>query len=558
MLPSMDAFWHRDSGPSGFYDFKQQIVVLPNLFPRPSVVIDHESTHVSVINCSSIGLIQHVSDCARMIGHELHSESVVKKAERVSAVLMRRSEDVHEAAAWFGTELTSLGFESIRAPDRYRAGVLLVLRTILELAQRAPRDDQLTFSGIMHIIDAIATYALSPPILTHYLSSSSDLQPERLERDLRKPANDPNRRFKRLCAEIARTALADVEAWADWVFKRQETKGKAPKLAGANKWFWPSRSSTPMPLSLRPSWDTEKIHVLLRSCCEGKVTLEQARTAWQHYYSLYTCHPDFDRYSHCCLVERPVKVLSATIDRAAGEELLMNMAWVRVSVTEIGSYEGNQRPLGNGEVLILSGSSEFKDKVSMRLSAQDSHLFLAKFVQAGGGIVAVSPYYDFANADFPQQNILADLPHAVMAITDVKSLWVRLALFSEVGIRGSRTIEYLVLPSKYFPEEFGYLLLKPQDLPLPIIVNPIIIRNHKRALSIVDRVRSPFGTRLEPYNGPLGPWVKACGSAVAGAVSAFDRSLEQPPEVLARIAELTDTPEFELSIRQKLARMLAR
>ena len=176
----------------------------------------------------------------------------------------------------------------------------------------------------------------------------------------------------------------------------------------------------------------------------------------------------------------------------------------------------------------------------MQLTTAAARNFLKKFARTGGGIVADGMCYDYGCSDLRGRNVLKDIPHSVMVISDFKSLWIRLAIMNEKGIDGSKVIEYTILPSRMAPNEFGFIILKPQGLYFfPIVFFPCLMRYVDRTLSVAGSIVSPAGTRLAKCDSPLEVWAFGCKPAFEAAIESMERSFEQPELILLEWERLT-------------------
>src|ERR1035437_4044625 len=147
----MDAYWHVGYGPSGFFDNGNHIVVVPNLLPRPNVVVDHETTHCNLVQATTIGFVQLVSQfCA-----SINSTSI---APQLSGYLMASTEKVHEAVAWLGSELMTADAEKLAPPAQYAPLANRIKSAIVKIQDRP-------FSishnqTVMELLDCLGMYAL--------------------------------------------------------------------------------------------------------------------------------------------------------------------------------------------------------------------------------------------------------------------------------------------------------------------------------------------------------------------------------------------------------------
>ena len=173
------------------------------------------------------------------------------------------------------------------------------LQTFTSMAEKTLSDEELDFVRIMRTADAIARYALSPPVVADYLAEGGELRADRLDRDLHKGPNHPMRRFQRLCAAVAAMSFADATAWTNALWEHAK-EGPTTPLAPTKRSVWSLWSRMPVRYSRRPSKELPLIPNMIRSYCGNKISLEQAFSTWKNYGQLFRSSPALDRYSQCC------------------------------------------------------------------------------------------------------------------------------------------------------------------------------------------------------------------------------------------------------------------
>ena len=195
------------------------------------------------------------------------------------------------------------------------------------------------------------------------------------------------------------------------------------------------------------------------------------------------------------------------------------------------------------------------------MKQDDARRFLSTLASSGGGIVVSSGEYNYGDADYEDMSVVRDVPHAVIAMTDIRSLWTRVGILSKNGIAGDKHIEWRILKSKEWPEHFGYLLLKARSRPYPVVVTPVFMHNILRALSVF-KVFEPAvvpGVVAEEASTPSDIWIRGCGRSVLSAMEFFGRSLKQPEEVLTMAKQMM---EAKLPVckteRERFQRVIAR
>jgi hypothetical protein len=138
-------------------------------------------------------------------------------------------------------------------------------------------------------------------------------------------------------------------------------------------------------------------------------------------------------------------------------------------------------------------------------------------------IVVASPNYQYATADFSDVELMRDIPHLVMCITDVNTLWLRLCLF-EGSLGGFTDLEYQTIPSATLGPRYGFLVVKPAAKGFPVLLVPIILSQQSRVLSIF---RSPPEGAKVTIRRSTAPTAAACLGepmcrAIAAAVEIFE------------------------------------
>jgi PDZ domain len=123
------------------------------------------------------------------------------------------------------------------------------------------------------------------------------------------------------------------------------------------------------------------------------------------------------------------------------------------------------------------------------------------------------------------RRILEDIPHAVLHITDVKSLWIRLGIIDDRGLASSRKIKYKFFPSKGAPHDFGYLVLRPDVGSIPLVVVPCLSKFIVRAVSVFESLPSPHRIQVEFSEWPDEAFAFGCEKALTSAFDSFEPNL---------------------------------
>jgi hypothetical protein len=134
-------------------------------------------------------------------------------------------------------------------------------------------------------------------------------------------------------------------------------------------------------------------------------------------------------------------------------------------------------------------------------------------------IVASSVGYDFGVGDYTNVKLLRDVPHVIVAIRDFRSLWYGVG---PRGLRDCGAIEWMAMPSPSGRRHFGFLLLKPADNAFPIVVNPTLVSEYKRAVTVADRWTFESGVHLVEHRGNPYAWMGPMTHAVMTAAAVFE------------------------------------
>jgi hypothetical protein len=534
----MIAYWHRVFSPFGFYDGGQHIVVVPHAAPPPAIVVDHESTHINLVNGTTIGLLQQLCTAATAVRPEVHLAASIAK------ILLRSTEKTHEAVAWFGTEvLSKINGLEVETPPEY-ANLTHELRSAIEKCRGQTYVNwKSAFSSVMAVAEAAGKCALSPGELGRMVCSDRALDDELLERILADPKNNPEKRFRELCDVIRGSQFAKLEKWAHSMWNADGTL-RTSELSGADR------------ITLRAfTRDNVDDNTCARRLSEltGTQSTASSLTEWKLFCALNCFIPSIDRYAQTCVVEKPFLARKVEIPEAHAVEVLGQVPYVIVSAGENLAFERSS-PLMGQEVSIAVGPrikmsaidatkdaksfwrrlwspkatsnvSEQHVKATWTTNPDKAKSFLRRFVEKGGGVVAAGAFYDYGRGDLIERTILEDIPHSVLHITDVKSLWIRLGIINDRGLASSRKIKYKFLPSKGAPDDFGYLVLRPHIGSIPMVVVPCLSKFIKRAVSVFESLPSPHRIEVELSDWPEEAFAFGCERALASALESFEPNL---------------------------------
>jgi hypothetical protein len=520
----------------GFYDAGWHIAVLPKLTVRPSVVVDHEVTHVNITRQSGIGLLERLSLFLRWVGEQAGSDALIRLATVALEVLRSAGTPVHEAVAWLDSELLTLGKEELHAPRAHADGVRL-LRALFASIREPPFEDiPAGYQQVMAISESIATYALSPPMVDRYTAAQEQFNPPDLARQLSQPTNNPSIRFRVICKQLEGRTFDEVWAWSEAVRLNEADAMDAlgPRHRGLIGRVF-GRNPEPSAWAPRPGGSDEDVarqvqavlrHLGIRVSATDDEEVKKLASSWLRYRSLYAFAAGLDRYAQTCVIEIPRWQKRELIKGPETLQTFDDASFLLVSITYA---EGFQVPALVPEGGVMIAFEAKAGIVPTWLTDDPSARYYLEARADSTAVLANSSGYDVARGDYQNREILSGIPHAVVATSDFRNLWQRLALMSETGLAGSRLIEWQTMPMERGGGVFGYLLLKPSGRPFPIIVNPTMINQLDRVLSVADVVPSPFGTALIESFIDLDAWLGDLAPAVYTAAALFSSESEIQP-----------------------------
>jgi hypothetical protein len=532
------AYWHRAFNPFGFYDGGQHIVVVPHSAPPAAIVVDHECTHINLVNGTTIGLLQQLCAAATSVRPESHLAASIAK------ILLRSTEKTHEAVAWLGSEvLSKLNGLETEPPPEY-ASLTHQLRSAIEECRGQPYVSwKGEFSSVMAVAEAAGICALSPEELGRILCSDRALDYKALEKMLAHPKNNPENRFRELCDVIRRSQFATLENWAHSMWGADGSL-RTGELSGGGR-------ITSRALS-RANIDDNTCARRL-SELTGAQSASSSLKEWKLFCAFNWFSPSIDRYAQTCVMEKPLLARRMELPDTHAVEVLNQAPYVIVSAGESVGFE-RASPLTAQEVSIAVGprimmsandtigneksfwrrvwtpkatADEYQRHVIARwvTSPETAESFLKQFAESGGGVVAGGAFYDYGRGDLIGRRILEDIPHAVLHITDVKSLWIRLGIIDDRGLASSRKIKYKFFPSKGAPDDFGYLVLRPDVGSIPLVVVPCLSKFIVRAVSVFESLPSPHRIQVEFSEWPDEAFAFGCEKALTSAFDSFEPNL---------------------------------
>jgi len=538
--------WHRarlienasSQSALGFYDSLYQIAIFPSEEVSPSVVIDHEITHVNLVNNTSLGLLEKVISALLWNAQEYGKKEAAAELKLLLRVVYASTELVHEAIAWLGTELQTEGYENKKAPVQYTREVQRLRHLFTKISQRSPLPIQIDFVVMMEIAESIGCYALNPPCIAELWSNPEQISVEFLQTLLQSPLNNPLTRFKQICAQLETVSLQEVQAWSHVqssldpdLLEKQRILPKSSK-----KHFLFRKNIEQLPTTFRLDLEKTGNVQVIKTLANRLGFLEYYESSgsldehilklWESFNFTHTFQPSLDRYAQVVVLETRKNwrefVYSDSEDarKTLSESLLVIVSVMRGELANLNfpSYEKTDPIILTGYPKLDVSTEISKEPLhpTWRTDLESANAFLTGFSKIKP-VIASSIAYDFGEGDFKGRCLLRNIPHVVVTIRDFRSLWFAISFLGDKGLRNCKEIEWFAMPSLSGQPNFGYLLLKPANHEFPIVINPCVISEYNRILTVVDQMNSPYDIHLirsaeNPYIR-LGSMMKAVAAA---------------------------------------------
>jgi hypothetical protein len=539
----MSSQWHRErrmfaartQGAVGFYDSAYQIALFPVEEPEPETVVDHEITHVNLVNKSSLGLLENVILLLWWEAKEESNSTAAASAEALSSAVLACSEIVHEAVAWLGTQLQTEGH--VKVPDRYSREVKRLRNVLDAMPQKPLIDNPANFDIVMSIAEEIGTYALNIPLVGEMWAHPEGILGQHMLSMLGYKPNDPLSRFKEICACLEGVPFPEMQAWVrEMADSKSKQRCHLPAASQKKHFLFWKRDR--LPVVFRSDLLPRDTASVIRSLAmelglfrdAGEIPSDDdILKTWQVFKKTHMFQRDLDRYSQVAVLEAGRnyrELLYATLNDARKTFLgsgSINVARTIGSGTEFNFARGTgiQHVILRADPLPMGPPSDEYIVPTCHADFESARDFLKEMV-ATKPVVASSLGYDFSTGDFKGANLLKEIPHVVVTIRDFRSLWWSIAWETDNGLVGCRIIEWRAMPSPMGEKPFGFLLMKPSDRPFPIVMNPSLISQYPRTVSVADRMPSPHGTRLIESEGNPYQWLGGLKDAVMAAVAAVE------------------------------------
>jgi hypothetical protein len=545
----MSYSWHRDrralarhsAGAHGFYDSAYQLAVYRHNEVQPDVIVDHELTHANLVNNTSIGLLEHVLVFLYWTARQSDQQAPANIAQALISTIRAATEMVHEAVAWFGTELQTNGHENTRVPAPYSRDVARLRTLFATIHPTTPATMPSEFDTVMTIAESVATYALNMPSVGELWSLPEQLSPPTLVEFLERAESESLRRFRLICSLLQNAPFSETEAWSRAMWHNDEPNAKERRRrlpAPESRWsmLWPSRTLSAVFRSDLPRSHT--IRVIRQLAIQiglldgtSPPSFERIESSWQSFKATHIFNPAFDKYSQVTVVETPTnnrELLYSNDDDsrtalATGSYVLVSL--VRGHPDEFNFVQGDAV-----DRVILTAHSGQRDyhasgeyrRPTWYADVASARAFLERQVRSKP-IVVSSLGYSWEDGDFRGTGLLRNIPHVVGTIRDLRSLWLSLGFYSTMGLRGCRTIEWRPMPSLAGWKYFGFLLFKPADNPFPVVLMPCLVSFYERMMTITKQMKSPYGVELLEGGGNPYDWLGIMTNAVLTTVMDFER-----------------------------------
>jgi hypothetical protein len=559
----MEPHCHRVFTSAGFYNSEHHIVLLPG--PNPHEAVVHEATHANLVARSSLGFLQQVISFVRRMefepGFDAIREQIEPPIKQIIEIIDQATVQVHEATAWlvsetaYASEATAWLVSEIgsgapgperptRAPQAYRKGVH-VLRRSLEAMPQKPflrledciDDFDPLWRGPNLLAQAVACFALSPPFVTQLVRSPTGDCAARLRAEFAKKDQHPLSRFLMLLRQLKVTPFPVAKEWTTWVTRWQfnpsepapvqlERGGLFARLIDRLSGMVPDLGHSGY---IRWEVDNADIGRLLYILCQELYDEKFLLDAWERTWRLSVYDPHVDPYFQTCIFQRPKRLRVRTYDGDHPPDRLLNTLFDLahyVIVTQGLEDTFSSRLEKDGRLLIRFESYAREVSLLWKVSRKRARSFLQSWTHHGKGITTSSYAYDFSACDFEQPGLLHDIPHAVVAVSDLRSVWWRLTLSGRDGFRGSKEIKVACLAAENAPE-YVYLLFKSEHR-FPLLILPCLFTTYRRHRDLCEEIQSPPEFKLiMAQEGDAEIWVEQCGASAYAAIDSVKEYFRQ-------------------------------
>lgn len=531
----MIPYYHNTFSFRGFYDSGPHIAIFA--YSRPYEIIAHEATHGTVTTLSSLGFIQQLAGYLHHFGDTCDCAFAVERANAIDGIVQENSVIVHEATAWLVTKLaenleTVLGFAP-RAPggidqpvptqykpevDRLRSSLEAVPGKGFYRLEESVNDHDPLFLTPSLLAISMASFALSPPFVRDLLHLPSKEFENVLRGSLTRPEENPLARFHRLQDRIRSTDFAKAEHWARWV--KRWMYGKPPERCPVEL---DRVGAIGRPVDddhsgyLRSQVTPMGFGHLMSTLSEGQLPASHlANVDWQAMAQRYRFEPHVLSHFQTCIIPKPTLIQDFCVaESGPSKQLMEHIRFINVSIGEDQNFRFKRFGKDNVE-LTLGPSPDETKRLVWRTTVESAKRFLGSCVEQGKGIVTASVDYDLRRRDLRDRNLLRDFPHVVVAVTDVRSLWLRMTDSAQGGFNGAKRFKIVCVQSFDAPELYGFLTFK-SDVSFPLIIIPVLLRCAQHIHSIVEELMTPGYALDAVAPDDLPDFVGVCEPSIAAA-----------------------------------------
>jgi hypothetical protein len=493
----MIPYYHNAFSFRGFYDTGPHVTIFA--YARPYEIIAHEATHGTIATLSSFGFLQQIAAYLRHFGDTC--AFATERGNKIDAIIQERSVLVHEATAWLVSKLAenldaNIGFmpraatvsdEPMVAPAEYKTEVAR-LRASLEAVPGKGFDkledclndyDPLFLTPSLLAI-SMASFALSPPFVKTLLQAPAKDFESNLSSSLSNPDENPLFRFHRLQDRIRSTDFAVADEWAKWVKRWKYGKPeRCPVQLAALSGGSDRPADDDHSGYLRSQTGPEIFLELMMSLSEGRIPFESLATIdWKMMAERYLFEPHVVSHLQTCIMTKPKLIQDFYVkDPTPSEQIVRSSRYLNVSIGEEKDFRFNR--FGQQRIDLTfgpNGPMDEKKRLVWRTDANSARSFLRNWAAQGKGIVTASIDYDLHRGDFLGRDVLKDLPHVVVAITDLRTLWLRMTDSERGGFKGARRIKVALVSCEEAPDLYAYLVFK-SEASFPLVIIPVLLQS---------------------------------------------------------------------------------
>lgn len=550
---------HKNFSFTGFYDSGPHVTIFPG--DRPFEVIAHETCHAIITTLSGCGYLQQLAAFLKHCGVLFNCPAAVGRAGQINIILEKSSLLVHEATAWFVSELArnhdrQLGLMPrgatanvdgpVDVPRAYKTYVER-LRQCIESVPNSPfpnidqclDDHDPVFLTPSSLAIAMAAFALSPPQLREIVDRSSNSLERELEASLQSTLGNPVHRLERVVDWLKLTDFNEVMQWSKWVWRWQYGKEEPCPISMANLNLPKPTSHEDHSAYLRYEIVSERLIQFLSKMSNGEISPSDLRTVdWATLAERYRFEPHVVSHFQTCIIPypRPIQDLNLQGPQRTSK-FEAGQRYVNVTLGEESNFQFARFP--GQEVMLRFGPGVASREYVWTTGCKFASEYLNRWSAAGKGIVTASIDYDFGICDNNNEKLFVNVPHVVVANTDLRSLWLRFTDQARGGFQGSAQFEVAFVSSKEAPDLYGFLIFKSVRRS-PLVVIPVLVRSGQSVGSIIEELRTPGYRLTQVASDQIERFVGVCESSLQAAFYFLRHSFSQEgTDQPTRISDLT-------------------